>query len=496
MTLNEYISSVKDKRICVIGIGVSNTPLIKRLLSDGCNVTACDKRTAEELGDDYAALSALGAKFMLGEGYLDKLDFDLIFRTPGLMPFDEHLEAAGKRGAQLTSEMELFMSLCPCKIFAVTGSDGKTTTTTIISELLKAQGYTVHLGGNIGTPLLCDVDGMKPDDMVVLELSSFQLHSMKCRPDVAVITNVSPNHLDKHKDYQDYIDAKNAVFAMQDKSDRLVLNHENEFSEYYAGKALSHISYFSRVSKPQNGVFCTDGVIYRVHDGEESEIMRADEIKLPGVHNLENYMAAFAATDDYVSNEVCVQTAKTFNGVEHRLEQVRVLNGVTFINDSIGTSPTRTAAGLHAVKTKPILIAGGEAINADFVLEFIKSRGITKLDYYVVSHPHSDHMGAASRIIDSIPIDKFVTTDFSELNMPTSKVFENMLDSLERQTTCEVVTVRAGDVLNAGKLKLNVIRIFVPPHSINSQSPCPTSINDTRIVPSDDTSKGLSFCPK
>lgn len=359
MTLNEYISSVKDKRICVIGIGVSNTPLIKRLLSDGCNVTACDKRTAEELGDDYAALSALGAKFMLGESYLDRLDFDLIFRTPGLMPFDEHLEAAVKRGAQLTSEMELFMSLCPCKIFAVTGSDGKTTTTTIISELLKAQGYTVHLGGNIGTPLLCDVDGMKPDDMVVLELSSFQLHSMKCKPDVAVITNVSPNHLDKHKDYQDYIDAKSSVFAMQDKSDRLVLNHENEFSEYYSGKALSHISYFSRVSKPQNGVFCADGVIYRVHDGEESKIMRADEIKLPGVHNLENYMAAFAATDGYVSNEVCVQTAKAFNGVEHRLEQVRVLNGVTFINDSIGTSPTRTAAGLHALKTKPILIAGG-----------------------------------------------------------------------------------------------------------------------------------------
>lgn len=275
------------------------------------------------------------------------------------MPFDGHLQKAVERGAELTSEMELFMKLCPCRIFAVTGSDGKTTTTTIISELLKAQGYTVHLGGNIGRPLLCDVDDMKASDVAVLELSSFQLHSMVCKPDVAVITNISPNHLDKHKDYQDYIDAKSSIFAYQDEHDRLVLNHENEFSAYYAGKAKSSISYFSRAVKPDNGVYCTGGYIYRVHDGLYNKIMAADDIKLPGTHNLENYMAAFAATDGYVDDDTCISVAKSFSGVEHRLEQVRVLNGVTFINDSIGTSPTRTAAGLHALKQKPILIAGG-----------------------------------------------------------------------------------------------------------------------------------------
>ena len=315
MTLNEYIDRIKHKRICVIGIGVSNTPLIKKLLASGCDVTACDKRTAEQLGQEHTELSKLGAKFCLGEDYLEHLDFDIIFRTPGLMPFDGHLQKAVERGAELTSEMELFMKLCPCRIFAVTGSDGKTTTTTIISELLKAQGYTVHLGGNIGRPLLCDVDDMKASDVAVLELSSFQLHSMVCKPDVAVITNISPNHLDKHKDYQDYINAKSSIFAYQDEHDRLVLNHENEFSAYYAGKAKSSISYFSRAVKPDNGVYCTGGYIYRVHDGLYNKIMAADDIKLPGTHNLENYMAAFAATDGYVDDDTSISLPMSFSGV-------------------------------------------------------------------------------------------------------------------------------------------------------------------------------------
>ena len=255
--------------------------------------------------------------------------------------------------------MEVFFKLCPCRIIAVTGSDGKTTTTTIISELLKVQGYTVHLGGNIGHPLLCEVDSMKPEDFAVLELSSFQLHSMVCKPNVAVITNISPNHLDKHKDYRDYIDAKSSIFTRQDSTDRLVLNSENEYSSYYAGMAKSAIMYFSRVKMPENGVYCEDGIVCRVHDGVRAQLMHADDIKLPGTHNLENYMAAFAATDGLVSDETCIKVAKEFSGVEHRLEQVRIKDGVTYINDSIGTSPSRTAAGLHALKTKPILIAGG-----------------------------------------------------------------------------------------------------------------------------------------
>ena len=359
MTLNEYIESIKDKRIAVIGIGVSNEPLIELLLNKGCHVTACDKRSMEEMGEEGRKLEAMGAELKLGEDYLEGLDQDIIFRTPGLMPFDPHLEAAKARGSLVTSEMELFMSLCPCPIIAVTGSDGKTTTTTIISELLKAAGYNVHLGGNIGHPLLCETGEIKERDVTVLELSSFQLHSMRCCPDVAVITNLSPNHLDKHKDFQDYIDAKRAVFEQQTEAHRLVLNRDDSHSEYYASFAKAPISYFSDKGNVQNGAVCEDGVIYRVVDSQRRPVMEAKEIKLPGEHNLLNYLAAFAATEGWASDQVCAQVARTFAGVEHRLEQVRVLHGVTYINDSIGTSPTRTSAGLHALKTKPIVIAGG-----------------------------------------------------------------------------------------------------------------------------------------
>ena len=359
MTLDEYVDSIREKRIAVIGIGVSNTPLIELLLRGGCRVTACDKRTKEEMGETGERLAALGAELKLGADYLEALDHDLIFRTPGLMPFDSHLKAAVEKGSVLTSEMEVFMMLCPCRIIAVTGSDGKTTTTTIISELLKAAGYRVHLGGNIGRPLLCDTPNMRPEDIAVLELSSFQLHSMVCSPDVAVITNLTPNHLDKHTDFQDYIDAKRSIFAEQTEKDRLILNADDDHTPYYASSARSEIRYFSDRSPVENGTVCENGVIFRVNGSERREIMRSDEIRIPGEHNVLNYLAAFAATDGLVSDEVCRKVAMEFGGVEHRLEEVRVLRGVTYINDSIASSPTRTIAGLRALRMKPIILLGG-----------------------------------------------------------------------------------------------------------------------------------------
>ena len=359
MTLEEYIAAVRGKRICVIGIGVSNEPLIRLLLDSHCDVTACDRRTEEEMGNETAELRAAGAKLILGEDYLEHLDHEIIFRTPGLMPFDSHLEAAKARGSEITSEMEVFFRVCPCRIIAVTGSDGKTTTTTIISELLKEAGYTVHLGGNIGRPLLCDVPQMKAEDFAVLELSSFQLHSMPCRPNVAVITNISPNHLDKHKDYRDYIDAKKSIYQMQDSTDLLVLNADDELTPEFAGEAKAKKRYFSVKKMPDRGLYFDGRTIFRVSLRSGQALINADEILLPGLHNIMNYMAAFAATEGLVTDEVCRHVAKNFKGVEHRLETVRVLNGVTYINDSIGTSPTRTIAGLHAMKTKPIVIVGG-----------------------------------------------------------------------------------------------------------------------------------------
>lgn len=359
MTLDEYVGTIRDKRIAVIGAGVSNTPLIELLLEKGCGVTVRDKRGIDEMGAEAERLSALGAELRCGEDYLDALDEELIFRTPGLMPFEPHLRAAEAGGAVVTSEMEAFFALCPCRSIAVTGSDGKTTTATIISELLKAAGYTVHLGGNIGRPLLCEIPRIKKDDYAVLELSSFQLHSMFCRPDVAVITNISPNHLDKHRDYQDYIDAKRAIYKNQRPDARLVLNYDDAHSDYYRSSAVSRVSFFSDRAELSEGVVCKGGAIYRVSGGARAEMMRADEIRLPGEHNLLNYLAAFDAVRGLVDDGVCRAVAMSFGGVEHRLEHVRELRGVEYINDSIGTSPTRTAAGLHALRVKPIVIAGG-----------------------------------------------------------------------------------------------------------------------------------------
>lgn len=359
MTLDEYVDSIKNKSIAVVGLGVSNRPLIELLLRRGCRVSARDRRDEEKLGDYAKLLRALGAELRLGEDYLEGLTEELIFRTPGLMPFEEHLSAAGSRGSVLTSEMEVFLSLCPCKVIAVTGSDGKTTTSTIIAQLLEAAGHRVHLGGNIGHPLLCEMPEIEKDDICVLELSSFQLHSMRCHPDVAVITNLSPNHLDKHRDFQDYADAKRSIFESQGPGDTLVLNLDDAYSAYYASFANARISLFSDRNEVRDGAELRDGIVYRVKAGERRELMRAEDILLPGEHNVLNYLAAFAATEGLVPDGVCASVARSFVGVEHRLEQVRVLRGVTYINDSIGTSPTRTAAGLHALKTKPIVIAGG-----------------------------------------------------------------------------------------------------------------------------------------
>ena len=359
MTLSEYAESLKNRKIAVIGIGVSNLPLIELLLRHGCDVTACDMRTREQMGAEADRLEDLGAKLRLGADYLEHLDHDVIFRTPGLMPFDPHLEAARASGAKITSEMEAFLSLCPCKVIAITGSDGKTTTSTIISELLKAAGWRVHLGGNIGNPLLCEIPDIGKDDIAVLELSSFQLHSMVCRPDIAVVTNITPNHLDKHRDYQDYIDAKREILLRQTADDRLILNLDDEHTPYLERFAHAHVTHFSDRQRPEEGTYLHDGVLTRVYGGAERPILPASEIKIPGEHNVLNYLTAFAATEGLVPDTICAEVARSFAGVEHRLETVRTVRGVTYINDSIGSSPTRTIAGLRAMRVKPIVIAGG-----------------------------------------------------------------------------------------------------------------------------------------
>lgn len=367
MTLQEYVDSLRGKRVAVLGIGVSNTPLIDLLLDNGLPITVCDMRDECTMEDEAEILSTRGAELRLGSGYLDGLEgFDVIFRTPGLLPTDPHLVAAREHGATVTSEMEAFFQLCPCRTIGITGSDGKTTTSSIIAELLKAGGKRVHLGGNIGKPLLTEIPDIHPDDVAVLELSSFQLHSINIRPDVAVITNVSPNHLDKHPTYEDYIESKKRIFLNQTRDDLLVLNRDNGITARFAEEAGSRVVQFSHRETVKNGVFCRDGMLYYSHDYAVEAIIPETEILLPGEHNVENYMAAFAAVDGLVSPEMCRQVARTYGGVRHRLELIRKLDGVSYINDSIATSPTRTIAGLRAMRTKPILIAGGHDKHVSF----------------------------------------------------------------------------------------------------------------------------------
>ena len=354
--LNEYLDNLKGKHVAVLGIGISNLPLIKLLLTSGIRVTACDKREREAFNGTIEELESEGAVCCLGADYLEHLDgMDVIFRTPGMRPDLPQLEEARMKGAELTSEMEVFFSVCPCRMIAVTGSDGKTTTTTIIAGLLDAAGYRTYVGGNIGHPLLNLTGEMRPDDMVVLELSSFQLMTMKQSPDIAVITNLAPNHLDVHSDMQEYIDAKKNIFLHQTSDGKLILNADNELTDACETEARGGVVMFSRKNTLSRGVWIKDGTI--VYDSRP--VLPVKDILIPGVHNVENYMAAIAAVDGLVPDETIRAYAKSFGGVAHRIELVRELNGVHYYNDSIASSPSRTIAGLRSFDQKVILIAGG-----------------------------------------------------------------------------------------------------------------------------------------
>ena len=346
-----YFTSLRGKQIAVLGLGVSNRPLVRLLLSYGCTVIGCDKVPREKLDQEVLELEKQGCILRTGDDYLKDLTADLVFRTPGMHPANPALEELRQNGAEITSEMEVFFHLCPCKMIAVTGSDGKTTTTTLISEILKASGKKVWLGGNIGTPLLPVCDQMRPEDFAVVELSSFQLMDMTRSPQVAVVTNLAPNHLDVHKDMQEYIDAKKNIFAHQTAADRLVLNGDNAITNAFIGNGTT--CKFSRKGKAD--VYLQDGVIFRGN----TQVLDSRDILIPGVHNIENYMAAILAVEGLVADETIRNVAKTFGGVEHRIELVRVKDGVRYYNDSIASSPSRTIAGLRSFQEKVILIAGG-----------------------------------------------------------------------------------------------------------------------------------------
>lgn len=360
-SIDGFFNNLKTKKVAVIGLGVSHNDLITLLLSKEIAVTVLDKRSPEKIGADYEALKKIGAAFITGEDYLSHLtEFDIVFRTPGMYFNNEMITAARAKGVCITSELEVFFELCPCRIFAVTGSDGKTTTTTLIGEFFKAIGKTVHTGGNIGKPLLSRIEQINPEDICAAELSSFQLLSMRQSPDVAVITNISPNHLDVHGTMEEYIGAKKNILLHQNGFSRAVLNADNAETIALAPLVRGCLCTFSRKASVENGAYLDENNnIIRVVNGKTETIMNADDIRIPGIHNVENYLTAIAAVGAEIPAEVIKKVAHEFGGVEHRIEFVREVDGVKYYNDSIASSPTRTIAGLNSFKQKIIVIAGG-----------------------------------------------------------------------------------------------------------------------------------------
>ena len=366
--LVEFNNYIRNKKVAVLGIGVSNIPLVDYLHKHNCCVTIFDKNEEEKL--DKVLINKIrdyGMDVSLGNGYLEKLKgFDIIFRSPSVRPDIPEIIKELEKGVILTSEIELVIEMCLGTVIGVTGSDGKTTTATLISEILKENGKKCYLGGNIGIPLFTKLEEIEENDYVVLELSSFQLMTMKVSPSIAVITNISPNHLDIHKSYEEYIEAKANIFRYQDNNGILVTNYDNQITREISKKAKGKVIYFSSKEKIPTGIIVDDRIIKKSEEGLRRHILNTKNMLLRGIHNYENACAAIGATQDIVDIEKQAKAISEFRGVEHRLEFVRKINGIRWYNDSIGTSPTRTIAGLNSFDEKIVLIAGGYDKHLDY----------------------------------------------------------------------------------------------------------------------------------
>ena len=366
--LNEFNDYIRYRKVAIIGLGVSNLPLLDYLYEKKANVTIFDEREYNEIPKDtLEKITNYGFTTHFGEDCLQHLtNFNVIFRSPSCLPTKPELVKEANRGALVTTEIELLMEMCPGKVIGITGSDGKTTTTSLINHILQKAGYRTFLGGNIGTPLFTKLPEMTPEDIVVLELSSFQLMGMEISPQIAVITNITPNHLNIHKDYQEYIDSKKNIFKFQDENGILVLNYDNEITKACAKEAKGKVIFFSSQTKLDNGYIVDEDVIKECDDKIRKHILNTDDVILKGNHNYQNIATAIAATASLVDTETAVKAIKEFKPVEHRIEFIKEIHGVKWYNDSASSSPSRTLSGLNAFKENIVLIAGGYDKNLDY----------------------------------------------------------------------------------------------------------------------------------
>lgn len=397
--LEEFNKFASRKKIAIIGLGVSNLPLLDYFHNLDCKISVFDNRTKDELDKKVIEkIDAYGIKYFGGENNLENLvGFNIIFRSPIVMPYRKEIKAEEERGAIVTSEIEMVLKLTPGKVIGVTGTEGKTTTTSIIYEIIKQAGYRCFLGGNIGKPIFTEIKNMRPDDIIVLEMSSFQLTSMDVSPNISVVTNIFPDHLNVHSSYEEYREEKKNIFKHQSENGITILNYDNKFTREFAKETNGKVIFFSSKEKLQDGFIYdnSDGIIKYCEDGIRRHITKKEEVKLRGIHNYENICAALAATSSLVNLETATKIIQEFKGVEHRLEFVRELNGVKWYNDSIGTSPASTIAGLNAFDENIILIAGGSDKGLDY-----KEVGETianKVQTLILTGPTSTKIEEATR---------------------------------------------------------------------------------------------------
>ena len=430
--LEEFNEYIRFRKVAVIGLGVSNLPLLEYLYNKKAQVTVFDERTLEEIPEETInKINTYEFDTFFGKNCLENLNgFNVIFRSPSCLPTRPELQKETDRGAIVTTEVEMLMEMCPCKIIGVTGSDGKTTTTSLINAILQHAGYRTFLGGNIGTPLFTKLPKMEPNDIVVLELSSFQLMNMNISPDIAVITNITPNHLNIHKDYQEYIDAKKCIFKNQKENGILILNYDNDITRECSKEANGKVIFFSSKTKLDNGFIVDDDIIKECNDGIRKHILNTDEVILRGNHNFQNIATALAATKTLVGTDVAIEAIKIFKPVEHRIEFVREIDGVKWYNDSASSSPTRTISGLNAFKENIILIAGGYDKN---------------LEYEPLAKPVVDKV--STLILIGQTAEKIYDVVKNESEKENKKININMCDTLEQTIEIAKKSAKKGDVV-------------------------------------------------
>lgn len=351
-------------------MGEENLALLKYLLEHGArDITICDRKSREEVRaeiDEYE--SREGVKSRFGADYLDNLEkFDIVFRTPGLPYSDKKIQNGKNKNLEISSQTKLFFDLCPSPIIGITGTKGKGTTTALIGEILKRAGKKVFVGGNIGNAPIEFLDQLGANDIVVLELSSFQLQDLEKSPHIAVVLDIKIDHLDVHKDEAEYIDAKRNIVRHQDEKDFAVINADYLTSADFASSTLGKTYWFSRRKSVDLGAYVIDEQIILRDENGQYPIIKKDEIQLRGLHNLENIAAAITAAYIAGADIESIKTAvRSFKGLEHRLELVGEYNGVKFYNDSFSTTPDTTIAAIKSFSEPIILLLGGSEKNADY----------------------------------------------------------------------------------------------------------------------------------